>query len=568
MASSRILTIRAGFILFLAFFFFGALPLQAHAQSKDQTEKTGPTPTVKKVADAAPSGGANGNGAGNGFTDLAPEIPTKHPEVDPDTMDALLVLFRDRFYVPEALKTKYDLYDYRDFVLQETDNENWRSNVGIVTQYDAKLIQSKLLKGVGTIDEAQSYIDSHLKVHPYRGIDIPEIIFDLGDGKTASRYWVGQKGFKTLEDAQRALDGFALEVEKKKIKFNLFVDDLKENGIPFEEPEEVILAEDEEQYGAGYTNLEETVAMYLWEKADVERFSGKASDEPWFLWQSVYETTWRSTNYSTGGFNDLVGYFSNRIRVRGLKMPYGSSVDPFLEGTVTFSSDGRDFDNTFQGVFGLEYRLFRGMKGFDKYWFTSWIRNIRAHVDYWNRYATKDPITGSADYDLRAGVDVFKEWGIDIPEEGKPDLWWGEYFGQYEFRKTNFSFHANNNEYDAFLANTRVLLGIKFPTFAVPDNPINDHVTIMPYMGWEWINNNHIADFFENRYSVFAGVRWMPFRNKRHERREWLYKTKFFFEYYGIGSVQNTKRDPDPTDPAYSVNNDFRFGVNISSNRF
>ena len=88
-------------------------------------------------------------------------------------------------------------------------------------------------------------------------------------------------------------------------------------------------------------------------------------------------------------------------------------------------------------------------------------------------------------------------------------------------------------------------------------------------MGWEWINNNHIGKaFFENRYFVIAGVRWMPFRDKRFERREWLYKIKFFFEYAGIGHVQYTKAAPPEDDPAFDVNNDFRFGVNISSNRF
>jgi len=221
------------------------------------------------------------------------------------------------------------------------------------------------------------------------------------------------------------------------------------------------------------------------------------------------------------------------------------------------------------GTFGLEYRPFRGIKALDKYWWTSWIKNIRGHIDYHNRFAIKDPVTGSPDHDWRAGVDVFKEWGIEIPEEGKPDLWWGEYFGQYEFRKTNFSFVAQENGYNTFLANSRVILGVKWPTFPLPDNPINNRLTLMPYMGTEWINNNHLGGlFFENRYFIFAGVRWMPFRNKRFEKREWLYKIKFFYEFAGIGAVQHTKSHPDESEPSFSIRNDHRFGVNISSNRF
>ena len=83
----------------------------------------------------------------------------------------------------------------------------------------------------------------------------------------------------------------------------------------------------------------------------------------------------------------------------------------------------------------------------------------------------------------------------------------------------------------------------------------------MPYMRFEHVNNTEFNSPFQNRYSVVAGVRWMPFRTYRFKENEWLYKTKFFFEYVGVGKVQETK--------VQSGNPDFdvRFGVNISSNR-
>jgi hypothetical protein len=493
---------------------------------------------------------------------------TQSEKIDSDKIDAALILFRDIFYVNDDAKFKYNLFEYRDFVLQESYNEAWNSNVAVVTRFESNLLQSKLLKNVANMEEAEGYIDAHIKLHPYNGIEIPELQFELPNGEVVSRYWVGQKSFGTMDEAKEALSDFAKNIKKQGVSFKVFVTELQENGVPFEEPEEIILTEDEDISG-GPRNLEEEVMMYLWEKADLEQFSGKSPDEPWFIWQSVFESTWRSTNFSYGGFNDLVGFFSNRVTVRGVKMPFGSSIDPLIEGIITFSSDGREFDNNFIGRFGAEYRPFRGIKWLDKYWWTSWIKNLRGHIDYANRFATKDPITGSPDHDWRAGVDVFKEWGINIPEEGKPDFWWGEYFGEYDFRKTNFSYLGENNGYNTFLANTRLLLGIKYPTIPLPANPINNNFTVMPYMGWEWINNNHLGKaFFENRYFFLAGVRWMPFRDKRHERREWLYKTKIFFEYAGIGHVQYTKAGPPEDDPAFDVNNDFRFGVNISSNRF
>ncbi len=499
---------------------------------------------------------------------FTPALFAKPTNIDTKTMDDSLAEFRNSFYVSEDFKFKYDLFEYRDFVMQETYNEKWNSNVAIITEFDSNLVKSKLLRNTSSLEEAEAYIDSHIKLHPYKGLEIPELQFELQNGKTISRFWVGQRSFATLKEAQAALNQFAVNIEKQGVNFNAFVTELQENGVPFEEPEEVILGMDEDLYGGGYRNVEEAMALYVWEKMDLERFSGKAPDEPWFLWQSVFESTWRSTNLSYGGFNDLVGFFANRVRVRGVKMPFGSSIDPFIEGNVAFSSDGRDFDNNLVARFGAEYRPFRSMKFFDKHWFTAWIKNIRGYIDYGNRYATKDPIMFSPDHDWRAGVDVFKEWGIDIPEEGKSDFWWGEYFGEYSFRKTGFSYLGYDNGYNTFLANTRILLGVKWPRIPLPENPVNNEMLVMPYMGWEWINNNHIPVHFENRYFVLAGVRWMPFRNKRHEKREWLFKMKLFFEYVGIGHVQHTKAQPGQVDPAFDVNNDFRFGVNISHNRF
>lgn len=495
-------------------------------------------------------------------------FPLQAQEKSSASVKPALVLFRDGYYVGEDAKFKYDLMEYRDFLIQSTTNDAWNSAVAVVTKFDKNLLQSKLLRNVRTMEEAEAYIDSHMKLHPYKGLEIPELQFELADGKTMSRFWVGQKSYDSLEAAQKTLDGFSKDVEKAGINFDFFVTELRENGVPFEEPEELILTE-EEGMGEGARNIEETVAMYVWEKADLGRFSGKEADEPWFLWQSVAETSWRSSNFTYSGYKSLVGYFANRVRVRGLAMPFGSSVDPYIEGILAFTSNGVDYNNTLDGRFGVEYRPFRGMKLFAKHWYTSWIQNLRGHIDYANRFATKDPILYSPDHDWAAGVDVFKEWGIDIPEEGKPDLFWGEYYGDYAFHRTNFSYIGYENKYNSFVANTRVLGGVKFPNIPLPDNPVNNYFTFMPYMGWEWINNNHLGGlFFENKYTVFAGVRWMPFRNKKFERHEWIYKMKLFFEYDGIGSVQYTKSSPAETEPSHKIRDDFRIGVNISSNRF
>jgi len=44
-------------------------------------------------------------------------------QASPDEIEAALILFRDKFYMSEDMKFKHDVYEYRDFILQETSSE-------------------------------------------------------------------------------------------------------------------------------------------------------------------------------------------------------------------------------------------------------------------------------------------------------------------------------------------------------------------------------------------------------------------------------------------------------------
>ena len=149
--------------------------------------------------------------------------------------------------------------------------------VALVTHFEPRLVQSKLLKNVNSLEEAESYIDSKMKLHSYRGLEIPELSFELLNGKKKSYFWVGQKSYSSLSKAKSAMDVFAKKLVKQGVNFDSFVKELLENGVPFEEPEELILEEGDDLYG-GALNIEEAVALYVWEKMDLQRYSGKNAD--------------------------------------------------------------------------------------------------------------------------------------------------------------------------------------------------------------------------------------------------------------------------------------------------
>ena len=83
----------------------------------------------------------------------------------------------------------------------------------------------------------------------------------------------------------------------------------------------------------------------------------------------------------------------------------------------------------------------------------------------------------------------------------------------------------------------------------------------MPYVRLEHITVPRRSDLsFDNRIFVAAGIRWMPFRSYQFEHNEWLFKTKLFAEYVGVGGVHH----PGGAHPADVPNRDWRAGINVS----
>jgi hypothetical protein len=140
---------------------------------------------------------------------------------------------------------------------------------------------------------------------------------------------------------------------------------------------------------------------------------------------------------------------------------------------------------------------------------------------------------------------------------------WGEYYGDYHWETTNYS---SENKFNAFIANSSIMLGFRLPGIPLPQNPINDQFVVMPYMRFEHVNNSDFSFPYQNQFFVAAGARWMPFRTYAFKENEWLAKTKIFIEWVGVGGVYNVKQgDNDSTGP---IQHDLRVGLNFSSRRY
>ena len=134
--------------------------------------------------------------------------------------------------------------------------------------------------------------------------------------------------------------------------------------------------------------------------------------------------------------------------------------------------------------------------------------------------------------------------------------------GDYTVQKTNFS---SEKSFNALLANSSVMIGIKLPGIPLPHNIINDELVLMPYLRFEQTANSSFSFWYQNYYFIATGLRIMPFRTYRWKENEWLSTTRIFAEWIGIGRDQYLKQDGEPST---KVDYDLRFGVSFSSRRF
>ncbi len=489
------------------------------------------------------------------------------PAVQPDSE----TLLRDTFYLNQDVKLKREVFEVEGFFLVPQPAPDWNSSFSIITSAKGNIITTHILKNVNSSDDARKFFLENVKLYDSYGVPIRALALETKTGKKKKLYWVGSRAFRSLNDARKSVKVVKKAIEKQGGDFEEAIrrsnEISKVPAVPAEKPPAPRTAQEEEF-------LLKMVDWLGFDKYLYGPFYGIPSGEP-ILYQATFETSYRTTNLSERHFDSDVGYFSNRLVFKGLRFLASTTIDPYVEVTPSLESNGLDYASYVQIAGGFEWRPFARsafLQNFQPYGLPllDWLRNLRTYVAYVQnkniKYKFDDPVKT---YSLEAGITLFKEWGIDLPtyerfsSEGKffkkSDLVWGELYGEYIFDKTNYTAGDNLN---CMLYTTAFKIGLKFPRFPLPNNPINEEFLVMPYFLFEDTRNGEFSRFYQNRMFYGWGVRWMPFRDYRFVNNEWLFKTKFFFEY--IQDVNYTKNEPDGAVPE----KDFRLGVNVSLRRF
>ena len=487
------------------------------------------------------------------------------------------LLFRDQFYLSASEKVRRNATAAAGFLLVEQTDPQQNSKIAVISGFapKGKALRTQTLKDMQTVEQARDWLKAQKKETSFEGVPIAELPLPLAGGRVLSRYWIGNKSFSSLDEASAEIAMIQSVIQSQGGDFARAVALAQQYSEPAEETQ----APEEKPKTAAQFQREEELMLRWSDQLNLGEklwgpFMGVPSGEP-ILYQSFGETTWRSTNLAERKFNSQVGFWTNRIVLKGIRFPF-STLDPFIDVTAAGESTGNDGGNQLDTVIGVEWRPFVRNAWLENFkpWglpLLKFAKNYRVVVEYLDRRNLKDEIQNIRDFDTRFGVDIFYEWGIELPpiDQGREkgfagflsQYTWGEYFGDYKWRDTNFTGEEN---FDAWIFDTSLILGAKVPVMKLPPNPVNDQLMLMPYFRLGLIYNTKLSNPADNRYFVALGLRWMPFRDYRFANNEWLFKTKIFAEYLGIGKVQNFKQDNTLPWP----DEDWRVGVAWSLRRY
>lgn len=482
--------------------------------------------------------------------------------------------FSEQFYLNPAQRVKQQTYVIDGFAFLETPDRERNTHYSIVTDFSKSMMKSQYVPGLQSVADVKKWLKDNVEATEYEGVEIRKLKLPYEKGER-TLYWVGQKSFSDLEKAKQEITQLKTVVETQGGDLKQMIRSAQEM---FQPPEEEKALEIQIQSNQ---KREEEIALKMLDKMEFGDklfgpFEGTGTGEP-IIWRSFGETTWRKTNLESGTYSAQVGYWTNQIIFQGFKFPL-NTINPIIESTINLDATGADYKSNIINAVGLEWRpLARNAFLYNhRPWgipLLQWIRNYRLYVAYGDRRNIKDEIDGSHEDDVQAGVDIFYEFGIELPpiDQAPPstfadylqDYVWGEYYGKYFWSKTGFSTEDN---YNSWTSNSSIILGFKTPAIPLPANPLLDQLVLMPYMRFEHVNAAEFSFPYQNQYFVAAGLRWMPFRDYKFRENEWLAKIKVFGEYVGIGDVQHTKQDNG--EAPHAQTHDLRFGVSFSSKRY
>ncbi|MBI3277354.1 MAG: hypothetical protein HYZ66_06315 [Chlamydiae bacterium] len=489
------------------------------------------------------------------------------------------------FQVSSPLQQKLNLESYQGFLLLQNLEETWNSNYAIICSFEGNAVESQTLLNAQNFDAAKSLIDQNLTVHPYKSVEIRELILPLRNGKKTSLFWIGHRAYANLEEAEKAIDTALsqgirpqdiqgpTEIESSQTgqisSKEEYISSTSPQELTYQTPQETSISpsssKEKGQESIQPPKKKNLYPFHLDEKIKEVSIPGTRvePEQERFDFQNFGEFSWRRTNFDfprpddTNYFEDIVGFISTRVIMKGLQFyEAGPYLSPYVEGTFSISTRSDAFENKLVTVGGVEYRLLEGLEFLKQnHWF-EWVQRFRFYGQYMDLYSLrKERETGPPSYDWRVGVDLYKDWGWDQPFDEQDrnhlcDYLWAELFWDSKWEKTDF----NRDDYDSFTITEVTQVGLKFPW-------VGKIPPLMPYVRLEFTESQRDF-FFQNRVVLFGGIRYMPFHTKQFKSYEWLYGLKLYAE---AGQVESYFKDEPPDDrPDW----DFRVGIKIDINRF
>lgn len=490
-------------------------------------------------------------------------------------------LFAEQFFMSPEQRLKEGAGEIGGFVVTESAGPGGKPVYAIVTDFGDNVVRSRKLP-FEDMKAFKDWLDANVETGNFEGVEVRKVTFNNELYGPKTYYYVGHKSYESEEKAFSEIAMIKTAVNVNNGNFQEMVDTAEKYAFVDKGKYVEVLGERNQMILArpGDFIPQENLVLKMFDGLSIGDkyfgpFQGSPNGTP-FVWQSFGESTWRNTNLSNLDFNEQVGFWTNRLVIKGIRAPL-NTIDFFVEATGAMESDGIDFKDNLKLFAGAEWRPFAYNPFFVNYrpWsipILEWVRNYRFYVQYGDRKPLKDEIEGSADHDLIWGVQIFYEWGIDLSPASEsvpetiPDYLreyiWGEYFGNYRHEATNF---GPEDDYDGVLLESSMILGFRLPGIPLPENPINNELVLMPYMRFTHVNSTEFSFPFQNQYYVSTGVRWMPFRTYKYKESEWLSKFKIFGEYVGVGKVQHAKQDGEAP---FAIREDWRAGFNFSVRRY
>ncbi len=509
---------------------------------------------------------------------FAEEVKVKAPSAVPAAEPAAPQsnLFAQEFYLPSDQRLQYKTASVGGLVFIQTPDRELNTQYSVVTDFGPNAVKSRYIPNLNSLEDVQKWVKEKIQTADFQGVMIKRLAIPSGVGNEKMVYWVGHKAFDSSQAAEAQVTMSRTVIESKGGDFMKSVQEADKVFVPVSDTV-IETPQTREQF-----EKEEQIALKFMDQLDIGNelfgpFQGTPVGEK-FVWQSFGESSYRLTNLESEKFHSQVGFWTNRFVFKGIRAPL-NTIDPYIEITAALESNSIGFKQNMQIFTGLEYRPLANNTFLSNYapfglHLLDFVKSYRMFVQYGTRINLRDDITGSRNYNLIAGVNIFYEWGVDLPaiaDAVAPSTWqdylrlytWGEYFGSYTFDRTGFSIE---DDFNAFIFNSSITLGLTMPGIPLPPNPINDEFVAMPYARLEHVNNSEFSFPYQNRWFLAGGIRWMPFRTYKWRDNEWLYKTKLFVEYVGVGGAYSTKQgvNDSQTHPDW----DLRFGVNWSSRRF